>query len=102
MIGYQRVSPSAPVTCCYRIKSDTPPSRFTTLDCIPGSKNIGFHYVWSVAYPLPVDGRGHESKALLADHGYFSRFRPSARVTARQCTHLRMMWIWEVSWHTDR
>jgi len=36
-----------------RIKSDTPPSRFTTLATCLSGKNIGFHYVWTVAYPLP-------------------------------------------------
>jgi hypothetical protein len=36
-----------------RIKSDTPPSRFTTLTACTVPQNIGFHYVWTVAYPLP-------------------------------------------------
>jgi hypothetical protein len=60
-----------------RIKSDTPVSRIATPGAALDLKNIGFHYVWTVAYPLPIDRRGHESKALLADHGYSSRFNPS-------------------------
>ena len=47
------------------------------LRCRSVAQNIRFHYVWTVAYPLPIDRRGHESKALLADHGYPSHFNPS-------------------------
>src|SRR6516162_10252907 len=65
-----------------RIKSDTPLSRFTTLTSIPGLKNIGFHCVWTVAYPLPIDKRDHESKGLLAHHGYSSRLPSSSRGAA--------------------
>jgi hypothetical protein len=45
-------------------------------------KNTGFHYVRTVAYPLPVDRRGHESKVLLARHGYPSRLHPTRRGAA--------------------
>src|SRR6516225_9313607 len=51
---------------------------------LSASKNIGFHWVWTVAYPLPIHGRGHESKALLADHGYSSRLLPSSRGAAAE------------------
>ena len=36
-----------------RIKSDTPVSRIATSGAALDLKNIGFHYVWTVAYPLP-------------------------------------------------
>jgi hypothetical protein len=36
-----------------RIKSDTPVSRIATPGAALDLKNIGFHYVWTVAYPLP-------------------------------------------------
>src|SRR6516162_7564050 len=62
--------PLKTLTCQERIKSDTPPSPFTTLAAVLCLKNIGFHYVWTVAYPLPLDRCGHESKVLsLAAHG---------------------------------
>src|ERR1041385_5590842 len=48
------------------------------------TKNIGFHYVSPVAYPLPLDRRGHESKALLAHHGYPSRLHPNRRCAAAE------------------
>ena len=35
-----------------------------------------------MAYPLPIDRRGHESKALLAAHGYLSRLTSSSRSAA--------------------
>jgi len=60
-----------------RIKSDTPPSRFTTLTIVLCPENIGFHWVWTVAYPLPMDRRGNELKGLLAHHGYPSLLRSS-------------------------
>jgi len=52
-----------------RIKSDTPRVDLPLPTAPPLRKNIGFHYVWTVAYPLTIDRRGHESKALLAHHG---------------------------------
>src|SRR5689334_9728307 len=71
-----------------RIQSDTPLSRFTTLSCSLPAKNISFHYVWTVAYPLPQDIHcpihrcSHEAKSLLAAHLYSSRLNPSSRGAA--------------------
>ena len=36
-----------------RIKSDTPPSRIATPTTVLWLQNIGFHYIWTVPYPLP-------------------------------------------------
>ena len=35
-----------------------------------------------MAYPLRIERRGHESKALLARHGYPYRVAPSSRIAA--------------------
>jgi hypothetical protein len=72
------------LTCRARIKSDTPLSRIATPAVVCARQNIGFHYVWTVAYPLPIDRRGHESKTVLADHGYPSRLHPIRRGTAAE------------------
>src|SRR4026207_2431335 len=70
------------VSATRRIKSDTPRVDLPLSLPVPTGKNIGFHYVWTVAYPLPIDRRGHESKALLADHGYPPRFNTSCQGAA--------------------